>query len=191
MSAFLNEDFENALRTLEEGKILLYPTDTVWGLGCDATNFAAVEKIYKIKRRGESKSMIILIDSFEKLQFYVEQIPDIAQDLLTCIDEPVTVIYSNAIRLAKNVIAPDMTIGIRIVQDDFCKQLIEKFGKPIVSTSANFSGDETPAIFSHIPEEIKRAVDYTVRYKQDVFTRSKPSTIIRLQNDGSYTVVRK
>ncbi len=191
MMPFNDEDFYAALRTLEEGKIILYPTDTVWGIGCDATNFQAVEKIYKIKHRVESKSMIILLDSFEKLSNYIEKIPDIAEDLIHSLDEPVTIIYSNAIRLASNVYAPDFTIGIRIVQDDFCKELIARFGKPIVSTSANFSGSETPVLFNHISPEIKEAVDYIVKYKQDVFTRSKPSTIIRLYQDGNYTLVRK
>jgi len=191
MSMFLRTDLESALITLQEGKTLLYPTDTVWGLGCDATNYNAVEKIYKIKHRVETKSMIILIDSFEKLYQYVDRIPEITEDLLNSITNPVTVIYSNAIRLADNVIAPDKTIGIRIVKDEFCKQLIKEFGKPIVSTSANISGDETPAIFSHISQEVKDAADYIVHYKQEVFTRSKPSTIIRLYDDGNYSIIRK
>lgn len=191
MSSFSKPDFEAALRTLEEGKILLYPTDTVWGLGCDATNYQAVDTIYKIKRRVETKSMIILLDSFDKLPLYVEDIPEITFDLLSSISNPVTVIYSNAVRLAANVIAPDNTVGIRIVKDDFCSQLIKEFGKPIISTSANISGDETPAIFSHISQEVKDAADYIVNYKQEIFTRSRPSTIIRLYNDGNYTVLRK
>jgi len=186
----METDIVNAIRVLEQGGIILYPTDTIWGIGCDATNTKAVENIYRIKRRTEAKSLIILLDQFEKLSDYVEKVPDITSDLLASITNPVTIIYSNARRLAPNVIAPDGTIAIRIVKDDFCAELIQRFGKPIVSTSANLSGFEPPAIFSQIDDEIKRSVDYIVSYKQDLFTRSKPSTIIRLRDDGMYTIIR-
>jgi len=190
MNIQMETDIVNAIRVLEQGGIILYPTDTIWGIGCDATNTKAVENIYRIKRRTEAKSLIILLDQFEKLSDYVEKVPDITSDLLASITNPVTIIYSNARRLAPNVIAPDGTIAIRIVKDDFCAELIQRFGKPIVSTSANLSGFEPPAIFSQIDDEIKRSVDYIVSYKQDLFTRSKPSTIIRLRDDGMYTIIR-
>jgi L-threonylcarbamoyladenylate synthase len=186
----LNAEIENSLKVLEAGGTLLYPTDTVWGLGCDATNRKAVEKIYKIKIRTEAKSLIVLIDDFEKLSTYIEKVPEITADLLASITNPVTIIYSNAKKLASNVIASDGTIGIRIVKDDFCKELIRQFGKPIVSTSANISGYDAPAVFSQIGDEIKNSVDYIVKYKQDYFNRSKPSTIIRLRDDGMYTIIR-
>ena len=190
MSKFLESDISNALRTLKSGGIILYPTDTVWGIGCDATNTSAVDKVFRIKSRAEAKSMIILIDHIDNLSFYIEKVPDITADLLASIDNPVTIIYSNARRLAPNVIAQDGTIAIRIVKDDFCIELIRRFGKPIVSTSANISGFEAPAVFSQIAGEIKSSVDYIVSYKQDYFTRSKPSTIIRLRDDGMYTIIR-
>lgn len=190
MSKFLESDISNALKTLKSGGIILYPTDTVWGIGCDATNTSAVDKIFTIKSRAEAKSMIILIDHIDNLSFYIEKVPDITADLLASIDNPVTIIYSNARRLAPNVIAQDGTVAIRIVKDDFCIELIRRFGKPIVSTSANISGFEAPAVFSQIAGEIKSSVDYIVSYKQDYYTRSKPSTIIRLRDDGMYTIIR-
>jgi len=190
MSKFLDSDISNALKTLISGGIILYPTDTIWGLGCDATNTEAVGKIYRIKSRAEAKSMIILIDHIDKLSTYVEKVPDITADLLASITNPVTIIYSNARKLAANAIASDGTIAIRIVKDEFCAELIRRFGKPIVSTSANISGNETPVVFSQIDAEIKQSADYIVSYKQDYFTRSKPSTIIRLRDDGMYTIIR-
>ncbi len=183
-------DIEKSIKILESGGTILYPTDTIWGIGCDATNTLAVEKIYRIKSRSEAKSLIVLIDSIDKLSIYVEKVPDITADLLASISNPVTIIYSNARRLAPNVIASDGTIAIRVVKDEFCTELIRRYGKPIVSTSANISGTESPAIFSHIAPEIKDAVDYIVSYKQDYYTRSKPSTIIRLREDGLYTIIR-
>lgn len=185
-----NNDIEKSLKILEEGGTLLYPTDTIWGIGCDATNLNAVEKVFSIKRRSEAKSLIILIDHINKLSTYIEKVPDITEDLLDSITNPVTIIYSNARKLAANVIASDGTIAIRIVKDDFCAELIRRYGKPIVSTSANISGFDTPVVFSQIDEEIKKSVDYIVSYKQDYFTRSKPSTIIRLRDDGMYTIIR-
>ncbi|MFA5971043.1 MAG: L-threonylcarbamoyladenylate synthase [Lentimicrobiaceae bacterium] len=183
-------DIEKSLQVLEKGGTLLYPTDTIWGIGCDATNTKAVEKIYRIKSRSEAKSLIVLIDHIDKLSTYIEKVPDITGDLLASITNPVTIIYSNARKLAPNVIAPDGTIAIRIVKDDFCTELIRRFGKPIVSTSANISGFEFPVVFSQIDEEIKKSVDYIVSYKQDYYTRTKPSTIIRLRDDGIYSIIR-
>jgi L-threonylcarbamoyladenylate synthase len=184
------EDIEKTLQTLEAGGTILYPTDTVWGLGCDATNTKAVEKIFLIKGRTEAKSLIILIDHIDKLSTYIEKVPEITADLLASLTNPVTIIYSNARKLAPKVIASDGTIGIRIVKDDFCAELIRRFGKPIVSTSANISGYDSPAVFSQIATQIKSNVDYIVAYKQDYYTRSKPSTIIRLSDDGMYTIIR-
>jgi L-threonylcarbamoyladenylate synthase len=185
-----SEDIEKALQTLEAGGTILYPTDTVWGLGCDATNTKAVEKIFLIKSRTEAKSLIVLIDHIDKLNTYIEKVPDITADLLASLTNPVTIIYSNARRLSPKVVANDGTIAIRIVKDDFCSELISRFGKPIVSTSANISGYDPPAVFSQIAPELRANVDYVVSYKQDYFTRTKPSTIIRLSDDGMYTIIR-
>lgn len=184
------EDILKSLKFLETGGTILYPTDTIWGIGCDATNTKAVEKIYRIKSRTEAKSLIVLLDHIDKLPTYIEKVPDITSDLLDSITNPVTIIYSDARKLAPNVVASDGTIAIRIVKDDFCSELIRRFGKPIVSTSANISGFDPPAVFSQIATEIKNSVDYIVIYKQDYYTRSKPSTIIRLRDDGMYTIIR-
>lgn len=184
------DDIEKSLKVLENGGTLLYPTDTVWGIGCDATNTKAVEKIFRIKSRTEAKSLIVLIDHLDKLSTYIEKVPDITADLLASITNPVTIIYSNARKLAPNVIASDGTIAIRVVKDDFCAELIRRFGKPIVSTSANISGFDPPAIFNQVTDEIKEAVDYIVTHKQDYFSGSKPSTIIRLRDDGMYSIIR-
>ncbi len=186
----INDDIRNSVEVLRAGGTLLYPTDTVWGIGCDATNYQAVDKIYKIKRRVESKSLIVLLEKFDSLSTYIRKIPDITFDLLDSIDSPVTVIYSHARNLAPNVIAKDGTIGIRIVKDSFCNELIRQFGRPIVSTSANISGDTTPSVFNHISEEIKNQVDYVVQFKQNIYTLAKPSTIIRLYENGNYNVIR-
>lgn len=190
MDKFDNE-IDNCLNVLQNGGIILYPTDTIWGLGCDATNSVAVNRIYKIKRRMESKSLIVLVDRFSMVSEYVKNVPVITEDLLNSISHPVTVIYSEARRLAENVIASDGTIGIRIIKDEFCNKLINKFGKPIVSTSANISGDPSPIMFKDIVDEIKNEVDYIVQIKHDTFTRSKPSTIIRLNDDGMFTILRE
>jgi L-threonylcarbamoyladenylate synthase len=185
-----NEDIRKSLEALHAGGTLLYPTDTVWGIGCDATNYQAVDKIHHIKRRYGTKSLIVLLDSFESLASYVKNVPEITFDLLESIDNPVTVIYSNARNLAPNVIAKDGTIGIRIVKERFCAALIRQFGRPIVSTSANISGEHTPAMFSQISEEVKAGVDYVVQYRQEMYMQTKPSTIIRLYESGHYTIIR-
>jgi L-threonylcarbamoyladenylate synthase len=186
----ITDDIRNSLAVLRNGGTLLYPTDTVWGVGCDATNYLAVDKIFSLKRRFESKSLIILLDSFESLSIYVKNIPEITFDLLDSIDSPVTIIYSNARNLPPNVIAKDGTIGIRIVKEPFCSELIRQFGRPIVSSSANISGEPTPSLFSHISEDIIKGVDYVVNYKQGLYSHAKPSTIIRLYENGHYNMIR-
>jgi len=185
------EDIVRSIVVLKNGGTILYPTDTIWGIGCDATNPKAVEKVYALKRRTESKSMIILLDSFDKIARYVDKVPDVAYDLVSNMETPLTIIYSAAKNLAPNVIASDGTIAIRVVNEEFCRQLIAYFGKPIVSSSANIAGDSAPVIFSSIAEEIVKNADYVVNYKRDIFTRSKPSTIIRLLENGEFTIVRQ
>lgn len=191
MNDLLKQDIENALKILSNGGSILYPTDTIWGLGCDATNSKAVEKIYTIKNRIESKSLIVLLDSVEKLELYLDHVPDIIYDLLKEIDIPLTVIYPNARNLAKNVIAPDQSIGIRITHDDFCKTLIREFGKPIVSTSANISNEPSPVSFRQIAPKIKKQVDYIVKINQNQIKALKASKIIKLIDDGTYIVIRE
>lgn len=186
-----NQEVQRALEVLRAGGTILYPTDTIWGLGCDATNSRAVEKVYKIKQRVESKSMIVLLDDIGKLPIYVEKVPDITHDLLQSIETPLTIIYSNAKNLAKNVIAKDKTIAIRIVRQPFCIELLRSFRKPIVSTSANVSNEPAALTFNKISKEISEKVDYVVNLYQDKLNQTKPSTIIRLYESGEYEVIRK
>jgi L-threonylcarbamoyladenylate synthase len=183
------EELSYMANLLDQGKTILYPTDTVWGIGCDATNELAVKKIYQIKQRAESKSLIILVSSLEMLQKYVQNIPKKAIEILDSSMRPTTIIYKNPIGLAKNVIASDTTIAIRIVQDAFCKDLINSFGKPIVSTSANLSEQPTPNSFSEISTTILESVDYIVNLRQD--NQSKlPSRILRITDSGEIEVIR-
>lgn len=180
----------NALEVLKQTKTLLYPTDTVWGIGCDATNEQAVAKIFEIKQRSESKSLIILVSGIEMLQMYVTEIPIAIIDLLKKTSKPTTIIYSNPIKLAKNVIANDGTVAIRIVQNEFCKQLISKFGKPIVSTSANISRNPTPKCFKEIDPSILDSVDYIVNLQREEIN-DKSSTIVKVADNGELIVLRK
>ena len=180
---------DDVVNNLKQGKTILYPTDTVWGIGCDATNEVAVKKIYQLKKREESKSLIILVSSIEMLIEYLEEIPKKAIKVLNSSDKPTTIIYKNPINLAKNTIASDNTIAIRIPQNDFCIQLINQFGKPIVSTSANISGQATPKSFSEISKAILESVDYVVDLHQDKLSE-KSSKILKIVDD-SVIVIRE
>lgn len=185
-----NQEISLMAKLLEQAKTILYPTDTVWGIGCDATNEQAVSKIYQIKQRAESKSLIILVDSVKMLQNYVQTIPAKALEFLESSTRPTTIIYKNPQNLAKNVIASDDTIAIRIVQDGFCKELIQKFGKPIVSTSANVSGEATPNSFSEISRTILESVDYIVNLQLE-HQCDTPSRILRITDLGTIEVIRE
>ena len=186
----LDLELEQTIQVLKKGGTILYPTDTIWGIGCDATNSKAAEKIYKIKQRAQQQSFIVLLDNADKLKEYVEQVPSIAYDLISQYVRPLTIIYPEAKNIAKNVMAADGSIAIRIVNDVFCKALIQKFGKPIVSTSANISGEANPVSFSTISEQVKSTVDYAVDWERDVVREVSPSTIIRLFDNGTFDVVR-
>ena len=170
---------------LKEGKVIIYPTDTIWGIGCDATNYDAVEKIYKVKERSKGKGLIVLVDSIEMLKDYVNNLPPIAPDIIRAAKNPLSVIYSESKGLAKNV-SSDSSICIRVVDNDFCKALIGKLGRPITSTSANLAGDKAPSIYVEISEHIKSSVDYVVQLYHDVLTKPKASTIIRLYEDNNF-----
>ena len=183
------KDIEQCLKVLKVGGLILYPTDTVWGIGCDATNASAVEKIYALKKRPDEKAMIVLVaDEREVLQHVAS--PDLQLfDYLQTANKPTTVIYEGAIGLADNLVASDGSIAIRICNEEFCKHLIKRFRKPIVSTSANISGQAAAKLFTDIPEEIKNGVDYIVNYRQDDNTIAAPSSIIKWDN-GSITIIR-
>lgn len=185
------EDLNKALETLKNGGIILYPTDTIWGIGCDATNPEAVEKVFALKGRDKSKSMIVLLHNDNQLAGYVNDVPEVAYQLIEVADRPMTIIYSNAKNLASNVIAEDGSVGIRIVNHPFCQQLLQRFRKPIVSTSANISGQPSAATFDEIAEEIKQGVDYIVQYGQQDTTKGKPSIIMKLDPSGKFEFIRK
>ena len=187
----LKEQVEKALQILKDGGVILYPTDTVWGLGCDATNETAVAKVNEIKGRSAEKSLIVLLDSENKLQSYVSEVPDVAYELIEYAENPLTIVFSGAKNLAKNVINGDETVGIRIVKHQFCEQLIQRFRKPIVSTSANISGQPTPRFFDEISNDIIDAVDYVVDVDQDSHEIKKPSTIIKLGPSGQFEFIRR
>ena len=186
----MKKEIQNSLNRLESKEVLLYPTDTVWGIGCDATSEEAVNTIYKIKQRSESKSLIILVDGIEMLQLYVPEIPTTIIDLVKNTSKPTTIIYNNPKGLAKNVVASDNTVAVRIVQNEFCKQLISAFGKPIVSTSANISGNSTPNSFKEIDNAILDSVDYIVNLQREA-VNDKSSTILKVDENGDIIVLRE
>lgn len=185
------EIIKKTLDVLYRGGIILYPTDTVWGIGCDATNEKAVQKIYKIKNREDHKSMLVLIDDALRIPSYIDEMPEIAWDIIELSERPLTIIYPAAKNLAKNLIAEDGSIGIRVSRDEFTKALIHRFKKPIVSTSANISGQPAPSFFDEISEEIKLRVDYIVNHRQDDVTKSVPSGIIKLGVNGEIKIIRE
>ena len=186
----MHDDIKKAIKVLREGGIILYPTDTIWGIGCDASNKEAVERVYKIKQRSDSKSMLVLVSRPEMIQFYVEELSDTAYDLFDLTTEPLTVILDGAKNLAENLIAEDGSIGFRVTNEEFSQKLIQQFKMPIVSTSANISGKNAPAIFDEISEEIISAVDYVVEYRQDDIKKSQASKIIKLGKSGEFKVIR-
>lgn len=181
---------EKIIETLKSGGTILYPTDTIWGIGCDATNIEAVEKIFEIKRRDKTKSMIILVESEKRLQDLVA-VPEMAWEIMDLSEKPVTFIYDNPRNLPKEIRAEDGSIAIRLVKDDFLKKLISKFNKPLVSTSANFSGEKSPMKFSDISQEIADAVDFVVEENLDKISEYSGSSIIRVWNDGRIKVIRQ
>lgn len=185
----MTDELNNSLNVLSIKKTLLYPTDTVWGIGCDATSEEAVAKIFEIKQRSESKSLVILVDSFEMLKKYIPKVSEAVLALLSKTTNPTTIIYDNPIGLAKNVVAADNTVAIRIVQNEFCRRLINQFGKPIVSTSANISGNPTPKSFDEIEKSILDSVDYVVNLQRDE-VNEKSSTILKVDEKGTITVLR-
>lgn len=190
--AFVNrEDLNKALETLKSGGLILYPTDTIWGIGCDATNKEAVEKIFALKGRDKSKSMIVLLQNDNQLASYVQDIPEVAYELIEYSERPLTIVYSKAKNLAENAVAEDGSIGIRIVRHPFCEQLLQRFRKPIISTSANSSGEASPRSFDDISEEILRGVDYTVEYGRHEKGDGKSSTVMRLDPSGKFEFLRK
>ena len=187
----MTEDIHVALQVLKKGGTILYPTDTIWGIGCDATNPDAVSKVYTIKQRSDTRSMLVLLEDAGSLDRYLQEVPEIAWDLIALSDEPLTIIFSGAKNLAQNLVPPDGTIGIRVTRDEFCRKLIRQFRKPIVSTSANISGNPWPENFNAIDPAILQRVDYTVKWRQEDSAKGRPSAIIRLGTKGEIEIIRK
>lgn len=189
--ADFDTEIEHCLKVLEDGGTILYPTDTIWGIGCDATNPEAVEKVYALKERPTNKSMIVLVaDEKDLLEYVADPDPQVFEYLNTT-KKPTTIIFDHPLGLASNVLHGDGSAAIRVVQDKFCRHLIKRFRKPLVSTSANLSGDPAPQKFTEVLNHIRTGVDYIVNYRQDDETVAEPSAIVKLNRDGSLTVIRQ
>lgn len=186
----MTEEIKKTVETLKKGGIILYPTDTVWGIGCDATDREAVEKIFGIKKRNDSKSLIILAADIQMLEDYVKEVPEMAYNLIEVNDSPMTIIYPEAKGIADNAVAEDGSVGIRIPDNEFCRRMIRMFGKPVISTSANISGQPTPKCFSEIPEAIKESVDFIVDRSLEKGSTGKASSIIKLGLTGEIKIIR-
>lgn len=187
----MKEVIQKAVEVLEEGGIILYPTDTVWGIGCDATNTDAINRIFKLKQREESKSMIVLVANEVQLERCIKDVPEMAWDLIELSEKPTTLVLNNPIGFSEKIVAKDNSIGIRVTRDRFCQELIRRFRKPIVSTSANISGSPTPGSFDAIEAAIKDGVDYIVPLRQDETEAKTPSSVIKIDPSGLIQILRK
>ena len=189
-----NQDFSNDIKAcldvLKHGGLILYPTDTIWGIGCDATNAAAVAKVYALKRRVENKALIVLIDSADYLDHYVIDVPYMSHELINVAVKPLTIVYEGAFNIAKNLLGDNDSVGIRVTSEPFSHELCRRFGRPIVSTSANISGAPSALTFSQICKEIIDGVDYVVNYRRDDNSISEPSNVILLSSDGTFKIIR-
>lgn len=190
-SIMLQDEVKKAIEVMRNGGVILYPTDTVWGIGCDATNPEAVKKVYEIKRRDDSKALICLVDSDARLSRYVRNVADVTWDMIELSTKPLTIIFDQAVGLAPNLLADDGSVGIRITKEEFSKELCFRFQKPIVSTSANISGEPTARTFDEISDEIKNAVDYVVRYNQRCKEKHQPSSIVKIDANGKFQIIRE
>lgn len=183
-------EIEKTLAFLKKGKVILYPTDTVWGIGCDATNAKAIKRIYRIKQREGSKGLIILLESMDALEKYIKSVPPIVYDLLDNAVSPITIVYPKAKDNLKNIRASDGSIGIRIIKDEFCSEVIRRLGKPLISTSANLSGQPVATTFNQIDEQIKEKMDYIVGIYHSHINSVKPSTIVKFEENGNFKIIR-
>lgn len=186
----MREEIKKACEVLRAGGLILYPTDTIWGIGCDATNDEAVQKVYDLKKRTDHKAMLVLLDSAARLETYVSDVPEIAWEVIEVADKPLTIIFSGAKNLSKKLLAEDGSIGIRVTREEFSRKLCEQFRKPLVSTSANVSGEVFPSTFAEISDTIKNGVDYIVNYRQDDVSEAQPSGILKLGAGGLIQVIR-
>lgn len=186
----MKQDIDKALQTLRGGGIIVYPTDTIWGIGCDATDAKAVEKIYKLKKRTDSKAMIMLVGSKGQLQQFVKDVPDVAWQLIDAAVNPLTLIYDEPQGVAENLLAPNGSAGFRVTSDPFCSELCRRLRHPIVSTSANISGQKAPKCFDDITEEILDGADYVVEWRREEKSNPAPSNIIKITNSSVVTIIR-
>lgn len=184
------DDIRQAVQTLRQGGLILYPTDTIWGIGCDASNTEAVKRVYALKQREDSKALICLVDSADRVQRYFRETPDVAWDLIEFAERPLTLILAGAVGVADNLIAEDGSLGIRVTKETISHELCYRFQKAVVSTSANISGESSPANFSEIDPRIIEGVDYVMRSRQNDTSKGKPSQIIKLRKNGEITIIR-
>jgi len=187
----MEDDIKKCLEVLKSGGIILYPTDTIWGLGCDATNKQAVEKIYQLKQRFDNQKMLVLVNTDAMIERYVDDVPEVAFQIIDCAEKPLTIIYENGKNLAENLLGDNRSIGIRITKETFTQKLIERFRKPIVSTSANIHNENSPANFKQVSEAIKQGVDYVVSYRQDDMKEHKPSSLMIIKPSGEFKILRQ
>lgn len=186
----MEEDIKKCIEVLRKGGLILYPTDTIWGIGCDATNAEAVKRVYELKQRDDSKALIVLLDSADHLDHYVVDVPYMARELMDVAVKPLTIIYDGAFNVAPSLLGENDSLGIRVPQEPFTHKLCQALGKPLVSTSANVSGQSSPASFHDIDDAIKNGVDYVVKYRQDDNTPHAASNIIMLSSDGTFKILR-
>lgn len=187
----LQDEIKKAVEVMRQGGVILYPTDTVWGIGCDATNPEAVKRVYEIKKRADSKALICLVDSDARLSRYVRNVADVTWDIIEMAEKPLTIIFDQAVGLAPNLLGEDGSVGIRVTKEEFSKELCFRFQKPIVSTSANISGEPTAQTFDEISDDIKNAVDYVVKYNRQCKEKHKPSSIIKINANGKFQIIRE
>ena len=187
----LQDEIKKAVEVMRQGGVILYPTDTVWGIGCDATNPEAVKRVYEIKKREDSKALICLVDSDARLSRYVRNVADVTWDIIEMAEKPLTIIFDQAVGLAPNLLGEDGSVGIRVTKEEFSKELCFRFQKPIVSTSANISGEPTAQTFDEISDDIKNAVDYVVKYNRQCKEKHKPSSIIKINANGKFQIIRE
>lgn len=187
----LQDEIKKAVEVMRQGGVILYPTDTVWGIGCDATNPEAVKRVYEIKKRADSKALICLVDSDARLSRYVRNVADVTWDIIEMAEKPLTIIFDQAVGLAPNLLGEDGSVGIRVTKEEFSKELCFRFQKPIVSTSANISGEPTALTFDEISDDIKNAVDYVVKYNRQCKEKHKPSSIIKINANGKFQIIRE
>ncbi len=187
----MEDDIKQCIEVMRKGGIILYPTDTIWGIGCDATNAEAVKRVYDLKHRADNKAMLVLIDSEARLERYVSDVPEIAYQLIEVADKPLTIVYDGAYNLAHNLMGENSSVGIRVSHERFSQQLCRRFGRPIVSTSANISGAPSAKTFSEVSDDIREGVDYIVKYRQNDANPHEASSIIKLGADGTVRILRK